>query len=263
MKKWFEYLNIVWLCISTVTLIGLQMKTEGWILLAIGLLGLFLCRKQFVKDLFLIYTSIGILGLTAISTDISLRHMFGMGVALSLAVGIPYFISRFIYKDYLVRFQFHHGRSWYKTEIAYIAVTAIVAYLLLPFYLKDTNAHLNWTVEPGAFNISKLFVGTNVLGIWDELFFISTVLGILRRYLSFTWANLVQSILFTSFLYELGFTGWGFIVIFIFALTQGYVFKKTESLLYIISIHLTLDFILFLALINAHHQSWIPVFITH
>lgn len=261
-RRWLEQFNILLLCLATVILIGLQIKPEGWFLLIFSALMLFLCSKQFAKDLLLIYISIAILGFTTITTDISYKHMFQMGVALTLAVAIPYLVSRYIYKDYLVRFKFHHGRNWQKLEIAYIGLTVIVTYFLLPFYLKNTGAYLNWTVEAGVSNILRLFIGTNALGIWDELFFVSTVLGILRRYLSFNWANVAQAVLFTSFLYELGFTGWGFVMIFIFALIQGYVFKKTESLFYIITIHLSLDFVLFLALINAHHPSWMSVFIT-
>lgn len=262
MKKWWEHLNIVLLCLSTVILIGQQIKPEGWILLLLSSLTLLLCSKQFAKDLLLIYIAIAILGVTPINTNISIPHMLKMGLTLTLAVAIPYLVSRFVYRDYLVRFQFHHGRNWYKLEIAYIGLTVVVSYFLLPFYLKNTGAYLNWTVEPGINNITRFFIGTNALGIWDELFFVSTVLGILRRYLSFTWANLAQAVLFTSFLYELGFTGWGFVMIYLFALIQGYIFKKTESLFYIITIHLSLDLVLFLALINAHHPSWIAIFLT-
>ena len=260
-RRVFEYANIVLLCASAVVLIALQLKLYGWILLAAGAAALFFCRKDFAKNLLLVYVSLGILGTTSINTDISYGHMAEMGIALSLALAVPYAISRYIYKDNLVRFRFHHGRRWYRKEILYVFLTAVVAYFLVPFYLRDTAAYLNWSVEPGVSNIIRLFVGTNVLGIWDELFFVSTVLGIFRRFFDFAFANLAQGVLFTSFLYELGFTGWGFVMIFFFALLQGYVFKKTDSLLYVISIHLTLDFILFLALIHAHHPAWLPIFL--
>ena len=110
--------------------------------------------------------------------------------------------------------------------------------------------------------ISLLFIGTNALGIWDELFFIITVLALLRRHLPFFWANAIQAVLFTAFLYELGFRGWAPLAIYPFALLQGIVFKKTHNLLYIIAIHLTIDFVLFLALINAHHPHLVDIFIT-
>jgi hypothetical protein len=262
MKNYIHKIPLIFLGLAGVVLIALQIQLWGWLFLVAGTASLLFCKKDFSRDMLLIYISLAILGITPITTDISYMHMFWMGTTLGLAVVIPYLVSRFLYKDHHVRYNWHHGRNWYKTEIFYILLTAIIAYFFLPFYLRNTNAYVNWSVEPGVANITRLFIGTNALGIWDELFFVSTVLGILRRYVTFQWANLIQAVLFTSFLYELGFTGWGPIMVYLFALLQGYVFSKTESLIYVITIHLTLDFILFLALIHAHHPSWMPIFIT-
>ena len=246
---------------SGIILIALQLKPVGWILLGASALGLLVVEKKFAKDLLLIIIALAILGFTPITTDTSPHHLLTMGAALLVAVLIPYLVSRFVYRDYLVRFPLHHGRIWYRTEVLYIVFTAIISYFVLPYYLKSTGAYLNWPSAIDTGSVIRLFIGTNGLGIWDELFFVCTVLGILRRYFPFTLANVFQSILFTSFLYELGFTGWGFVMIFIFALIQGYVFKKTESLLYVITIHLTMDLILFLALIYSYHPEAVPIFI--
>jgi membrane protease YdiL (CAAX protease family) len=243
-----------------VSLIALH-QTWGWAFLAIACATLPLCTQQFRKDVVLLCVSLGLLGITRIDTDVSPAHMVAMGTTLLLAVAIPYAVSRWIYRDYLVRFPLHHGRRWVRTEILYILMTVAVAYFLLPFYLRTSGAYLNWTVEPGWAFLTRLFIGTNGLGIWDELFFISTVLGILRRFFPFVWANIAQSILFTSFLYELGFTGWGPLMIFPFALLQGEVFRRTESLLYVITIHLSLDLVLYAALIHARHPEWMPIFV--
>lgn len=258
--KFIEKCAIVLLCSTAIVLIGLQLWW-GWLLLAVSFASLLGCSAQFRKDIALLHISIGILALTKINTDISYTHIVEMAIPLFLAVAIPYLVSRFVYGDHLVRFRFHHGRSWYKTEILYIVVTLVISYFLLPFYLKNTGAYLHWTVEPGTGALIRFFLGTNALGFWDELFFVSTVLGILRRFLPFLWANIVQSVLFTSFLYELGFTGWGFVMIYIFAIIQGYVFRKTDSLFYVITIHLSIDLILFLALLEAHHPEWFHIFV--
>ena len=255
-----EYTCLMCMCFTGVLLIALQL-TLGWMMFGIGIALLVLCSSHFRRDIALIYISLGLLGITRIDTTVTYSHMAEMGLTLLLAVAIPYCISRFIYKDYLVRFRWHHGRNWYKKEIFYIIFTLAVSYLILPFYLSNSGAYINWSVEPGFSFLSRLFIGTNALGIWDELFFVSTVLGILRRFLPFGWANIVQSVLFTSFLFELGFTGWGPYMIFPFALLQGYVFQRTESLLYVITIHLSLDLVLYLALIHAHYPSWIPIFL--
>ena len=254
--------SLLFLCLTGVFLIGLQWKPWGWLMLLVGSLFLLLTKRQFAKYVLLAYISVAILGATPINTDISWGHAVFMGLTLLTALLVPYAVSRHVWKDKILQFKFHHGRNWYKKEVAYIFITAALAYLLLPFYLRDTGSYLNWTVEPGTGNIIRFFIGTNALGIWDELFFISILLGIFRQFMPFTLANLSQATLFTSFLYELGFRGWGPLPIFIFALTQGYIFKKTESLLYIITIHLTLDLVLFLALLDAHHPGWVPIFVT-
>lgn len=220
------------------------------------------CLQYLRRYGLLLLISVGIVAFTPISTDISYAHMLLMGAMLALAVCIPWYFSAHVFKDGVITFPFRHGRRWYRSEILYIIITATIAYLVLPFYLTNTGSYLNWTVEPGVSNIVRLFIGTNALGIWDELFFVAVVLAILRRIMPFWWANVLQATLWTIFLYILGFQGWIPFLLFFFCLSQGYIFNKTNSLLYVITIHLTIDFILFLALIDAHHPSWIPIFIT-
>jgi len=245
-----EKLTFAIVTLMGVLLIGLQMKPWGWLLLPLGLVVLALAEADFRKDFILIYTAMTLLGITPITTDTGTGHFIGMGVTLALAILVPFFLSRRFGRPII--FRFHHHRKWLKREIGYILFTAVIAYFLLPVYLKSTGAYLNWSVQPNWDSVVRLFIGTNALGIWDELFFVCTVLGIYRRYLNFTTANLLQAVLFTSFLFELGFTGWGPIMIYLFAIIQGLVFRKTDSLFYVITIHLTLDFILFLALVYLH-----------
>jgi membrane protease YdiL (CAAX protease family) len=254
-------LSISLICASSIVLIALQSAAAGWLLLVAASVSLLWAEKKFAREIFLIIIGLAILGLTPINTDISVRHMAEMGATLVLAVALPYGISRFLYRDHVVQYHWLNGRKWYKSEYFYIALTALISYFLLPYYLKSTGAYLNWPSSTDAGSVSRLFIGTNTLGIWDELFFVNTVLGLLRRHVTFFYANIIQAILFTSFLYELGFTGWGPAMIFPFALLQGYIFMKTQSLFYVITIHLTLDAVLFLAIIYAHHPQLIPIFI--
>lgn len=257
-----ELVSLLLLCITAITLVGLQRQDIGWSVFLIGTTWLLLWTKgDFRRHISLVYVSLGLLGLVPITTDTSNENFLRMGSVLGLALILPYLVTRYLYKDNAVTFRWHHGRRWLRPEVYYILITALGSYLLLPFYLKNSGAYLNWAVENNTESIARLFVGTNLLGIWDELFFVSTVLGLLRKHLSFKYANIVQATLFTSFLYELGFTGWGPVAIFPFALSQGLIFKKTDSLLYVITIHLTLDLVLFLALLNAHHPELANVFI--
>ncbi len=183
-----------------------------------------------------------------------------MCLSLAAVVWVAYAVSKYVYHDHTIVFPWRHGRGWYKKEVVYITAAVVIAYFLLPFYFTSTGAYFNWSVEPGVSNIIRLFIGTNALAIWDELFFICVCLSILRKHLPFMWANAVQATLWTAFLYELGFRGWGPIMIFLFAFLQGLVFRKTESLVYVISIHLAVDILLFLVLIQLHHPNWLTIF---
>jgi membrane protease YdiL (CAAX protease family) len=261
MHERFKILSIILLALTGVVLIGLQMKPLGFLLLGFGFLSLIFCEKKFRRDIALLYLSLAILGLTPISTLITPLHVVQMGIPLTLVVIIPYIISRYMYKNYLVRFQWHHGRKWTKKEILYIFIAAFLAYLILPLMLQSADSYKNWGIQPTLESLITSYIGLNTVAFWDEFFFIVTVFGILRHHLSFLWANTTQSVLFTAFLYTLGFQGWSFIVIFIFAFVQGYIFKKTESLLYVLTIHLIFDLILHLTLVYLHYPSLLPIFI--
>lgn len=261
-KSIVSYIVAALLAITGIILIALQNKPVGFSLLLLLALTILLLPSQIKKHWLLIIFSVFILGIIPINTNVDIDHMLLMGVALSAAIAVPYIFTTYVYKSGVIKYTWHHGRKWYKHEIFYILLTALIAYIVLPFYLSTTGAYLNWSVEPGINNLIKLFIGTNALGIWDELFFIATILALLRLGLTFWFANITQAVLFTCFLYELGFTGWAPLIIYPFALLQGLIYMKTESLLYVITIHLTLDLILYLALIDAHHPNWLPIFIT-
>lgn len=262
MQKYLKYISLVFFIVTTVVLIPLKQTLLGWLLLGVTVVLLLLCEKHFKQDMLVIVTSLGLLGITPINTDISFLHIFQMGTTLFLAIALPFIITRFYFKEKTIQYPFHHGKRWYKREIFSIFVIAMSAYLLLPFYLNNTGAYHNWTVKPGVLHLITLFLTTNGLGTWDEFFFVSTVLAILKKHFTFSLSNASQAVIFTSFLFELGFRGWAPCMLYPFALTQGYIFNKTHSLLYVITIHLTLDLILYLALIHAYYPQWVRIFIT-
>ena len=262
MRTYLKPAILILLIISAIVLIPLEKQFIGWSLLVLTALLFLLTEINFRRDMALIILSLGLLGITPINTDITFLHIFQMGTTLFLAVAIPYLVTRKLYKEKTIRYPFHHGRKWYKKEIFYIIVTATIAFLVLPFYLRNTGSYHNWTVQLGLFKLTILYIGTNMLGTWDEFFFVSTVLAIFKKYFPFPVANAAQAVIFTSFLYALGFRGWAPFVLYPFALSQGYIFKQTDSLLYVLTIHLTLDLVLYLALIHAYYPNLLPIFFT-
>jgi membrane protease YdiL (CAAX protease family) len=235
----------------------------GWSILgALAVVAATRSRRQFGRHLLLLAAAIALLGLVPINTDISYGHMLTMGSVLVAVVAGPYLLSTRVLGERVITFPFRMGRPWSKREIGYVILAGIGSYLLLPFYLAGTGSYLNWRAELDPSHIVRLFLGTNALGIWDEIFFVGVCLALLRRHLPFALANVAQAALWTAFLYELGFRGWGPLVIFPFAMSQGYIFKRSKSLLYIITVHLTIDFMLFLVLVHLHNPGHLRVFVT-
>ena len=219
-------------------------------------------KLRILPHLGIVVFSLAIVALTPINTDIGYYHIAIMGIMLLSVIAGPYVFCRFVTRDNAIAFHFLNGRHWHKHEYVYIGVMAAIAYLMLPLYFALTGTYHNWTVIPGANYLIRLFLGTQFLGLWDELFFVNTVLALLRKHLSFTLANALQAVFWTAFLYQLGFRSWAPLALYPFALLQGYIYKRTGSLLYIIAIHLTLDCVLFFAILHAYHPDWVPVFVT-
>jgi hypothetical protein len=247
--------------ISGFVLFVLENRIAGFCVLALALLVAARIDAALLRDLGLIAVGLMAMSLVPITTDISTEHMAVMGFAMILAVGIPYAVSRFVFKDNAVRFPVLTGKRWTRAERWYLPAVVIMGYAVLPVYMVNTGVYRNWPAVSEPEGIARLFLGTNVLGIWDELFFICTVFALLRRHLPVGQANVLQAVLFTSFLWELGFRAWAPLFIFPFALLQALIFTRTKSLSYIVCVHLLFDFVLFLVLIHAHNRAWIDIFI--
>jgi hypothetical protein len=240
---------------------GLELREAGYAVLAVAVaLGL-VVHRALGRDLALVVVGLVIMSAVPITTDVSNEHMVTMGTAMVLAVAVPYGVSRYVYRDHAVRFPVRTGEPWTRLEKSYLVAVPLLGYALLPVYMISTGVYRNWPDVSDPEGIGRLFLGTNVLGIWDELFFICTAFTLLRRHLPFWQANVLQAVLFTSFLFDLGFHSWGPVMIYAFALVQGYIFGLTKSLTYVVSVHLLFDFVLFLVLVHAHNRTWLDIFV--
>jgi membrane protease YdiL (CAAX protease family) len=260
-QRLFEYFNLLVYGATTISLIALEQKNIGLALLALGVISLWGCSEKFRRNILLIYACLLVLFIIPIGTTTAFPNAFYMGIGLATVVLLPLFVTKKIYKNNLIQFPSLRERNWPKRRTFYLLLIALVGYLLIPFMLKDTNSYPNWSFAPDFSSTFQAYVGLNAVGIWDELFFVCTVLAILRGFFPFAVANFAQAILFTSFLYVLAFKGWSVIVIFLFALLQGYIFKKTKSLLFILAIHLTVDLVLHLAIVYLLYPNLFPYFL--
>lgn len=254
---------IALLCLSAIVLIALRLELAGWLLLLVSAVVVWMQPRPLRRHLTALLASLAVLGITPVdASNIQPLHVAAGTLGIWVVAALPYIYLEKLHHEGVVKFNFHHGRRWYKTEILYIVFTAAVGYFVLPLYFSSTGQYSNWQVQLSVPGIATLLGGLLMVGLWDEIFFIASVLGVFKKHLPFWWANIAQATIFVSFLYELGFRSWVIIPTAMFALIQGYVFHKTKSLLYAITIHLTFDVVLFMALIHAHYPNLLNVFVT-
>ena len=219
-----------------------------------------------LRDLSLI--AVGLLIVSAIPLKAELDNLAILRFALALggAVAVPYVISRWVYRDGAgqrgaIRFPWRGGGRWTRFQWTWLVAVLLLGWLILPFYFITSGVYLNWPVVNTPELIARLFVGVGAVGIWDELFFICTCFALLRRHFPFWQANVLQSVVFVSFLWELGYQAWGPLLTIPFALLQGFIFMKTRSLAYVVTVHLLFDAVVFAVLVHAHNPGLLPIFL--
>ena len=236
----------------------------GYLPLVAGVIGGILtdragASRKLGQDLALIAIALTWISFISLHADISNAGIARFTIALGGAVLIPYAITRWGFKDHAIRFPWKGGR-WSKRMWTYIVIVVLAAYLILPFYFLTSGVYRNWPAVEEWDMIARLFMGVNAVGLWDELFFICTAYTLLLRHFRPWLANILQAGIFVSFLWELGYQSWGPLLTIPFALVQGAIFSWTKNLLYVVTVHLLFDAVVFLVIVHAHHQAALPIF---
>ena len=233
----------------------------GYLALAIGLAVATVTNRRLARDLALIAVPLLLISFISVEANLEWGNIALMGTVLTTCVVFPYVMSRWVYRDHAVRFPGRPGEPWSLGEWAWLAAVLVLGYAILPVYFITSGSYENWPAVETPSEIARLFVGVGFVGIWDELFFICVVFALLRRHFTFWIANALQAIVFVSFLWELGYRSWGPALTLPFALIQGWIFEKSRSVYYIITVHLLFDVVVFLVLVYAHHPEWLPIFL--
>jgi len=246
---------------SAVLMFALQQPIQGHILLVMSTAAAWVVGREFFKDLLLVGVGLIIASAIALKADLSWGNMLSTSAVLTLAVLVPFLLDRRLYRHETIRFPVRTGRRWSRVERSYLFVALFLAWVLLPFYFLSSGSWQNWPPVDSPVVFGKLLIGVICVGVWDELFFICTVFALLRRHLPMWQANLLQATIFVSMLWELGYRGWGPLITMPFAMLQAWIFTKTKSLSYVVSVHLLFDLIVFLVIIHAHHPDWLRIFV--
>jgi membrane protease YdiL (CAAX protease family) len=255
-------------CLAAPAFFVLRLPWLGWVLLAAGMAVAFATDRadaaarpdrprspSLVRDLSLITAGLLIVSAIPLKAELDDLAFLRFGAALGGAVAVPYVLSRWVYRDHAIRFPWRGGGRWSTFQWAWLVAVLALGWLILPFYFITSGVYLNWPVVDTPNLIARLFVGVGAVGIWDELFFICTCFALLRRHFPDWQANVLQAVVFVSFLWELGYQAWGPILTIPFALLQGFIFMKTRSLAYVVTVHLLFDAVVFLVLVHAHNPG--------
>jgi Type II CAAX prenyl endopeptidase Rce1-like len=249
-------------CAAAVPLYVLVVRPVGYAMLAAGVGLAWAVDRYLGRHLAVVAASLVVISTISLAADLSNAGMARFAVVLSLAVALPHLVLHRGFGEDVIVFPWRTGQRWSRFEYTYLIVVVALGYVILPYYFIGSGAYRNWPIvtEPG--EISRLFVGVNAVGLWDELFFICTVFALLRRHFSFGTANVLQTVVFFSFLWELGYRSWGPVLTVPFALLQGYIFARTRSLTYVVTVHLSFDLIIFMILVHAHTPTLFDGFVT-
>src|SRR3990170_2242465 len=246
---------------SAVLLFGFEFSLAGYATMLASLIIAAIVDRGLFKNLLLIAIGLTIISTISLEANIDYWNILLMGVVLSLSVVVPYLIERHGYRQRAIRFPMLAKRPWTTLERSYLAMVLLLGWAILPTYFIGSGSYQNWPAIHAPDEIARLFVGVNAVGIWDELFFICTVFALLRQHFPLWQANVLQAVIFVSFLWELGYRSWGPLLTIPFALLQGYIFARTRSLIYVVSVHLLFDLVVFLVLVHAHNPGWLPIFV--
>ncbi|CAI9393082.1 hypothetical protein MICABA_02327 [Microbacterium sp. T2.11-28] len=258
-----EVVPALLVCLAAPAFFVLLTPWLGWLLLAAGL-GVAVALERgrvtasgpsLTRDLSLIAVGLLIVSSVPLKAELDNAAMIRFTLALGGAVVVPYVLSRWVYRDHAIRFPWRGGGRWRPWQWAWLAAVLLLGWLILPFYFITSGVYLNWPVVDTPDLIARLFVGVGAVGIWDELFFICTCFVLLRRHFADATANVLQAIVFVSFLWELGYRAWGPVLTIPFALLQAIIFLRTKSLGYVVTVHLLFDAVVFAVLVHAHNPG--------
>ena len=258
-------------CLAAPAFYVLLLPWLGWALLVAGLIVAAVVERtratpvalaasgvrppSLLRDLSLIAAGLVIVSLIDLKAELDNAAMVRFTLALGGAVLVPYVVSRWVYRDRAISFPWRGGGRWTTFQWVWLVLVLLLGWLILPFYFITSGVYMNWPVVDTPDLIARLFVGVGAVGIWDELFFICTVFALLRRHFADVTANVLQAIVFVSFLWELGYRAWGPALTIPFALLQGYIFLRTRSLAYVVTVHLLFDAVVFAVLVHAHNPG--------
>jgi hypothetical protein len=249
-----RYASLFFFCVATVFMIPFEMYPFGGVFwIASFYYAMADSEAFFRRRMAVLLGCVSLLTAAPIHTDTSNEHILQLGGFFLAVIALPPLIlwkwdrEVFSYQFWPKRFR------W--LDLLYVAISIPLAKYIFDWYFGYNDYMPTQWFLPENYDVGsthRLFWGINGVGIWDELFFVNTVYVLLRSMFSFRVANLAQAVVYTAVLFDMAFIGIGPVLVYLFALTQGAMFEESENLLYVLIVHLIVDYFLFSSIV-AHY----------
>lgn len=199
-----------------------------------------------------------LLSFAPISTDTSAWGFLYLGACFLWALVLPAWLTQ-NENPSPVTFAFW-PRKLEPLEVFYVLLSVPLAWGVFRLYfgVLSPEVPFNWTLPPApdGGELLRLFIGINLVGVWDELFFVNVGYALLRGLFPARTANLAQAVIYTTVLWTMAFRGFGPIFVYIFALTQGAMYERSRVLLWVLLVHLIVDYFLFQEIVTAYYPDF-------
>ena len=198
---------------------------------------------------------LALLVFSPVNTDLSWGHIVSLASIFVACLLIPLFM---LSSTGIITYKwFPEKLDW--LDVGYTLLSIPLAWGALTLYLKFLSPEVpfNWILPEEVNNVElfKLFMGINGVGIWDELFFVNTSFAIIRSLFPYRIANPAQSVIYVAVLYDMAFSGWGPLFVYILALTQGAMYERSRVLIWVLIVHLIVDYFLFQIIVEAYYPN--------
>ena len=248
-----RYATVIFLLITTV----LWLTFEQWVigLIPAALFIFFLLKEETNRRLLYLALSAGlaILVVAPINSDTSIAHVSFVLPFYVLSIILPRLVLWRHDKSILkIRF-FPEKFRW--SDFFFICITIPLSALGLYWYLTYANPEVtqNWDIvtETPVKSLFMLALGMYLAGFWDEAFGQNTALAIFERMFPPFVAITFSSAIYAAALWDLAFRGWGFFVMYMFAFSQGILWRRSRCLFWVIIVHFSLEVLLYYLIVSA------------
>ena len=245
--------------ICLLLVVVLWVSLESYLIGIIPALGFLLSVSKESSERRLCYLALAsaiiILSFAPIHTGLSNSHFLILSTCFALAIVLP---SVILWHKDVITFNLF-PKQVDKVDLFYTILSIPLAWGVFILYFRILNPEVpfNWMqpTKPENEQLFRLFLGINGVGIWDELFFINISYAIIRKLFYFWPANLAQAVIYTGVLWDMAFKGFGILFVYIFAITQGAMYERSKVLLWVLVVHLIVDYFLFQAIVSAHYPE--------